>query len=192
MTAHTAASESRRTMETRDFIWLAALGSAARAPVTVGDVRAAIDRSAGALLSPVGQVIEDAVADMVCRGNLSTQLDGACEARFASTAAGQQTLARILGLAVPLPSSAMGQVAVRLKLAFVDLLPPWSRKREIDALIAAYEDEVIGRRLRCQTCPVRGTFGQMWFDHDLDLIRRELALLRRMAELSLEPSAAIH
>lgn len=182
----------RAEMDARDFIWVVALGSAARTGVTLDGIRDAIDRLAGTLWSPVADLVGDAVEEMVRGGHLGAAVDRQDgERRFAATAVGLRTLAALLRLAVPRPLTAMGQVALRLKLAFVDLLPADERRRQLEAAVAGYETELADRRGCAEGQPMQGDLGRRWFDHDTDRLRRDLALLRSMAA-SVEPAPALH
>lgn len=159
-----------------DYIWLAAMGSAERGPITLENVAQAVDSLAGTLWQPVFQVIADNVALMV-EGDLLDSQDGI----LALTGAGRFRLAQLLVQPVQAPLSAFGQVGVRLKLAFLDLLPPLPRRRQIQSLITAYECEIASRSARCRAWPLNGAIGRKWLDHHMDSLEDGLALLRQSA-----------
>lgn len=173
-----------RLMTPSDYIWLAALGCAERGPITIEDVGLAVDALAGPLWSPTGQVVFDTVEMLVERGYLSVQAE---DERLSLSGAGRRRLLELLTQPVPAPLSAFGQVGLRLKLAFLDILPPILRRHQLNGIIYAYECEMAKRASRCPAWPVNGPLGRKWLDHHMDGLEDGVALLRRMAREA-EPS----
>lgn len=166
-----------RDMGPRDFIWLAALGGAARGPIDAEAVSAAIEAIAAGQWLPTCQLVADCMDEMARGGNLSETAD----ARYRLTATGRDTLSLLLSLPVPRPASVLGQVALRLKLAFLDLVDQHERRCHLEGMVCAYEGELAARQSPCATCAARGSYGQLWQSHDLERLHRDLALLRSMA-----------
>ncbi|RAU22695.1 hypothetical protein CU669_06760 [Paramagnetospirillum kuznetsovii] len=161
-----------------DYIWLAALGAAERGPITLDSIASAVESLAGCLWQPVFEVIADNVDEMAKGGFLDEQ-DG----RIMLTPPGRFCLAQLLARPVHAPLSAFGQVGVRLKMAFLDLLPKPSRQRQIQALIVAYECEIASRSTRCGAWPLSGMLGRGWLDHQMDTLEDSLHLLRKSARM---------
>ncbi|MDO8606406.1 MAG: hypothetical protein Q7R40_07725 [Phaeospirillum sp.] len=166
-----------RQMTASDYIWLATLGCAARGPIGIDDVGQAIAALAGPLWSPSGQVVFDSVEAILDRGLL---LGDAAGDRLSITDSGRRQLSFLLTLPVPSPLSAFGQVGIRLKMAFIDILPPALMRHQIVGVIHAYECEVANRSVRCQAWPLNGSIGRKWLDHQVDTLEDGLALLRQM------------
>ncbi|OAN52898.1 hypothetical protein A6A04_15475 [Paramagnetospirillum marisnigri] len=163
-----------------DYVWLAALGAAERAPITAEDVAAAVDALAGPLWTPVYELVSDSMSHMIDQGCLTPAAD---LGRYALTGAGRRRLVDLLSRPVQAPLSAFGQVGVRLKLAFADILPPILRRHQINAVIRAYECEMAARSARCKAWPLNGPLGRTWLDHHLDELEDGLALLRQLARM---------
>lgn len=180
----TATAPARREMGTRDFIWLAALGTAARGPAGLEDICAAIDAITLGQWLPVGELVTASVAEMVRGGHLQAGVDQAESLRL--TARGRETLLLLLAQPLAPPASVFGQVGLRLKLAFVDVAPPEERRRHLEALVAQHEDELAGR-LTQRACPVVGDFGAAWRAHDTQRLRGDIALLTRLLATSATP-----
>ncbi|CAA7613719.1 hypothetical protein [Magnetospirillum sp. SS-4] len=167
-----------RLMTPSDYIWLAALGCAERGPITIEDVGLAVEALAGPLWSPTGQVVFDTVEALVEHGHLSCPPG---EEKLSLTGSGRRRLLDLLTQPVPAPLSAFGQAGLRLKLAFLDVLPPILRRHQINGIIHAYECEMAARASRCAAWPFNGPLGRKWLDHHMDGLEDGLALLRRMA-----------
>lgn len=101
--------------------------------------------------------------------------------RVTITPRGRKVLERLSAQPTQAPGTILGQVGLRLKLAFIDLLPPRTRYAALETAIAAHEGELQSRRQHCDACPVRGEFGRLWFDHDCERLHHDIALLRSMA-----------
>lgn len=183
-----AAAMARREMGARDFIWLAALGTAARGPVGLEDICLAIDVITLGQWLPMGELVSASVDEMVRGGHLGPTGDG--DGRLAPTARGRETLALLLVQPVARPISVFGQVGLRLKLAFLDLIGSAERREVLDGLIGQHDEELARRRGE-GGCVARGAFGELWRSHDTERVRRDVALLRAMAGLAAsQPSPA--
>lgn len=180
----------RRDMGARDFIWLAALGVAARGAVGIDDICRAIDDITAGHWLPVADLVTSAVAEMVRGDHL--RITPERDNWLTLSGRGRQTLALLMAQPVAGPSTQMGQVGVRLKLAFLDLIEADERRAHLEALTVLYDEE-IGRVMAAERQgPVRGHFGQLWHGNHLDRLRRERALLRAMAETTPPATAARH
>jgi hypothetical protein len=167
----------KREMGARDFIWLAALGSAARRPAGLEDMACAIDSITAGQWLPVGELVTASVEEMVRGGHLALAADG----RHTLSRRGRETLSLLLTQPLARPASVFGQVGLRMKLAFLDLVEPGERRLHLESMIEGYEDELARRMSPCEGCTARGSFGELWRCHDLERLRRDLALLRSMA-----------
>jgi len=177
---------SKREMGARDFIWLAALGSSARGPATLEDICHAIDVITLGQWLPVGELVMASVDEMSRGGHL--QPAPGPEQRLRPTRRGRETLSMLLAQPLARPASVFGQVGLRMKLAFLDLVAAEERRAVLDTLIAQFEDELARRQRGEDACPARGSFGDLWRGHDVERIRRDIALLRSMAGMSGGPT----
>lgn len=180
----TALSQNRREMGARDFIWLAALGTAARGPAGLEDICAAIDAITLGQWLPVGDLVTASVGEMVRGGHLQTMPGKGDHLRL--TLRGREILMLLLAQPLARPSSVFGQVGLRLKLAFLDLAPAAERLRHLETLMTQYQDELTCRAAG-QECAALGRFGAAWRHHDAERLRGDLALLERLAATSATP-----
>lgn len=173
----------KREMGARDFIWLAALGTAARGPASLDDICQAIDVITTGQWLPVGELVTASVEEMIRGGHLTIP-SRADPFAIGLGKRGRETLSLLLAQPIGRPASVFGQVGLRMKLAFLDLVEPGERRSHLDAMIGAHEDELSRRQSPCDHCPARGSFGDLWRSHDLERLRRDLALLRSMAGMA--------
>ncbi|MBY0431168.1 MAG: hypothetical protein K2Q10_08220, partial [Rhodospirillales bacterium] len=155
-----------REMDPRDFIWLAALGTAARAQSSLDDICTALDDIVGHLWTPVAEVVIGCLDEMV-RGDTLRMVGGKCSDSpvFMTTATGLQSLSYLLAKPVARPACPLGQVGMRLKLAFIDLMPASECRRTLEGAICAYEGELERCERQCVGCNASGTFGRRWLEH---------------------------
>jgi hypothetical protein len=163
-----------RRMEAADFIWIAALGTAARGPATTQDICAAIDDIAGHLWTPVFDVVIGCIAEMTRGGRLCRVAGDA----FVTTASGRNALGLLLAHPVNHPACPLAQVGLRFKLAFLDLAPAERRRDCVDQAVAAYETALAAGRDRPRPT---GAFDRLWRDNDDLRFTRELATLKSIA-----------
>jgi hypothetical protein len=175
-TAPTVTSTAK--MGPKDFIWLAALGTAARGPASVGDVCLAIDDIAGHLWTPASDVVIGCIEEMLRGGTLRLASDR--EPLFATTDSGRQAISLLLSHPGAGSSCPLGQVGLRMKLAFIDLVPLAERRRHLSGAIRTCESEIGDCERRCQICSAQGAFGRLWLDHETDRLRHDLSLLQAM------------
>lgn len=176
------AVSERREMGARDFIWLAALGTAARGNARLEDICVAIDLITQGQWLPIGDLVAASVDEMVRGAHLQPVLGG--EPRLRITPRGRQTLSLLLAQPTGRPTSVFGLVGLRMKLAFLDLAEEGERHAHFQTLIDLYEEE-LGRCMAPEAhAGARGSFGDMWRNHDIDRLRRDVALLRRMAGMT--------
>lgn len=181
---HQEAAVPTRRMEARDFICLAALGTARRGAATRDDVCMAIDDIAGHLWTPVVEVVVGCIEDLLQGGALAAY--GAGD-RFITTGRGEEALSLLLALPIAHPACPLAQVALRLKLAFVDLVAPELRRRCMEQAAAAYQRALDGQARACGGCGAQGLFGRLWRDRDGERMERELATLRTIADFGCGP-----
>ncbi|CAA7621296.1 conserved hypothetical protein [Magnetospirillum sp. LM-5] len=163
-----------------DFIWLAALGCAARRAIDTETICQAIDTISAGQWSPSGQLVCDCLDEMVRGGHLSAEPTSP-DPVFAITEAGRETLSLMLSLPLDQPGAALGQTGLRLKLAFLDLVDVAERRRHLETMISSLEAELKGRDLACGDCQALGCFGRIWRNHDLEHLHRDLSMLRKLA-----------
>jgi hypothetical protein len=168
-----------RALTAGDYVQIAVLGCAAREPLEAEDLAQAVRTLAGHLWSPTAELIDEVAGSLLSGGGLAL-LPGP---RFQVTPTGRRRLLALLGQPVQGPLSAFGQVGVRLKLAFLDLLPEGARRHQVSALICAYEGEIAARGTRCTAWPINGSLGRAWLDHQMDGLEDGLTLLKRLAEI---------
>lgn len=189
MMGFASAPSTGRPLEPKDFIWLAALGTAARQPSNIDEICLAIDDIADQRWTPVSDLVANTVADMLADGALRQAPRHAD--RFEITEMGQEILAAMFARPVGRPGCLLGEVGFRLKLAFIDLAPAEARHLYLADSIRAYEGEIAACEQRCRHCSVQGRFGRKWLDHETDRLRRDLSLLHTMAaECGVGPSSS--
>ncbi|MBR9972141.1 hypothetical protein [Magnetospirillum sulfuroxidans] len=174
---------SSRPMGPGDFIWLAALGSASRGATTAAAICACIDTIAAGQWSPSAQLVCDCLDEMARARHLSFCHDGNYNL-FTITPQGSGILAMMLALPIERPTTPLGQVGTRLKLAFLDLAAADERRLHLTDLIAAHQEELDRRPDSCADCHAPGCFGRMWSTHHTETLRRDLELLQRMREMN--------
>lgn len=180
----------RREMGARDFIWLAALGTAARGNARLEHVCAAIDLITQGQWLPIGDLVAASVDEMVRGGHLQPVLGG--EPRLRITPRGRQIMSLLLAQPIGRPTSVFGQVGLRMKLAFLDLADEGERRAHFQSLIDLYEEELSRYGASETRTAARGNFGDLWHSHDIDRLRRDVALLRRMADMTAGAPATRH
>lgn len=181
---HTGMAPARRELGTRDFIWLATLGTAARGPAGLEEICFAIDTITLGQWLPVGELVTASVAEMVRGGHL--QAAPGQPDRLRLTARGRETLMLLLAQPPGRPASVFGQVGLRLKLAFLDLAPPVERRVHLEAMVTLYQEE-LAHRMADENCAALGSFGAAWRSHDAERLRGDIALLERLAAVSSMP-----
>lgn len=140
----------------QDALWLLVLGLAGRAPVAPLDAL----RQAQALdgeFTPTTEVVAAVVEEVEASGAAERDRDG----RLVLTAHGRGSLARLMTAPAPSLRTALGRVEARLRLGFVDLLPPAARPEVLDRLIAAARGDLAEAARRLDV-PAAGTVGRSW------------------------------
>lgn len=98
-------------MAPREFIQLAALGTAASAPVAVADVCSAVDDIVGHLWMPVAEVVAGCVEELVRQGSRQVPADRQCgEGLLTITASGGQHLGVLLARPPRSPKCGIGSI----------------------------------------------------------------------------------
>lgn len=174
---------SSRPMGPGDFIWLAGLGCASRNPTTAEAVCACIETVAGGQWAPSAHLVCDCLDEMARARHLVFSPDGH-NGFYGITGQGRGILHMMLSLPIERPTTPLGQVGTRLKLAFLDLAEPADRRQHLAELIASHRAELAAQPGGCDACLAPGCFGRMWSDHHTESLRRGLALLERMHAMS--------
>jgi DNA-binding PadR family transcriptional regulator len=165
-------------MDPRDFIWLTALGTAARAPAEIEDIRTSIDEIAGQLWTPVDEVVVTCLEEMLRSGAL--RLVATDRGLMETTERGRDTLSLLLTFPLGHPGCQQSRVGHRLKMAFIDLVPPADRRYHLGCAMRACECEIAECERRGQICSTQGAFGRLWLDHEAERLRRDLSQLETM------------
>jgi len=171
-------SKSARKMEARDFIWLAALGSGQREAFDLEQLSIVIDDIAGQLWTPSLEVIAGCLEEML-RGGALTQAPDKSD-HYQTSNEGRQLLSLLMAQASGPVGCPLGQVGLRLKLAFLDLQAEGDRQPLLDSIIEACRNELGECERRCSICAAQGEFGQQWLRHEAERLRRDLGLLLSM------------
>lgn len=172
-------SLGRHPMTARDYIWLAVLGAVERAPLSMEEVERAVAALSGPAWTPVTQLIYDAVDEMLEDGLLNPVERSL---RLAITGEGRRRLHDLVGQPLAAPLSTFGQVGIRLKLAFLDLVPQAVRHRQIDAILRACDCEIAARTASCPAWALNGPLGRAWLDHQVEALEELAQFLRRLAK----------
>lgn len=166
-------------MGPRDFIWVAALGTAARGPVGLDDIRMALDDIVGQLWTPSGEVVGNCVEEMLRSG--AVRLTQNRPEKIETTPQGRETLSVLLSIPFSRSGCLLSQVAHRLKMAFLDLVPESDRRYHLGSAIRACQCEISECERRILACSAQGAFGRLWLDHEAKRLHRDLSLLNAMA-----------
>ncbi|MFA6018781.1 MAG: hypothetical protein WC722_00860 [Rhodospirillales bacterium] len=178
---------NERALEARDLIWIAILGSASRSAVDVENVESAVRAICADIWTPSPSLIGDAMEEMARAGHLQSARAKSGE-KLTATPQGRDTLTLLLLIQTERPGTTLGQAGLRLKLAFIDFLPFDERRAQLQAAVEAHEEELAKKHKQCASCPHRGAFGKLWFVHDCERLRCDIALLRSMSGFNTEPS----
>lgn len=167
-------------MDIRDFIWLMVLGTAARGATGWEKVCHTMDAIMFGHTLPQPDLVCEGIEEMIRGDNLHRD----CQGFLRLTDKGRETLALLLSQPLCPPSTPAGQLGLRVKLTFLDLAPPPQRQVLLEQMIALYEHDL--RRVQCTTadCQARGSFGQLWHDHNVERLSQDVAMLYRMAGMT--------
>ncbi len=169
-------------MQARDCLRLAALGNASRMAVTIDDVWVSIEDIAGDLWTPASSVLGDGVSALLDEKALQiVGMTPSAEPLLAITETGRGHLTSLLSRPLGRAGCPLSQIGLRLKMAFLDLLPAHQRHLPLSSAIQACEGALAEQERRCALCPAQGRFGRMWQDHETDRLRRDLSTLRDLA-----------
>ncbi len=166
---------SRLPLESRDLIWLAVLGLAARRSVDLHDLPRSLAMLTGQSFQPTSEVISSCVEEMLAGGHVRLVDDATLTLQ--TTRAGCETLIRLV--AQPAGDGVVG-IGRRVKLAFLDLLPPGDRLEVLETMIQDLEITVSDLEAQGWRCG-RGCYGLAWQAHESAKLRADLAFLRMLA-----------
>ncbi len=165
-------------LEARDLIWLSTLGAATRRRISLDAPLFAIDELAGFAWRPARDVVAAGIDEMLRLGCLELH-EGGAEPLLGTTAEGHACLLGLMAAKLERPRALLGQVGVRLKLAYLDLLPANRRRQVLADLIADHEREIASLRLDLGPAWC-GLPGRRWLAADDERLRHDLALLRQL------------
>jgi hypothetical protein len=171
---------NRQAMTARDYIWLAVLGAAGRSSLTMDEMVLAVGALTGPGWVSVSQLVFDAMDEMLEDGLLNPVERST---KLAITSDGRQRLFDLIATPLAGPLSPFGQVGVRLKMAFLDLASPATRRHQINAILRACDCEIAARTASCQAWGLNGPLGRVWLDHQVDALEEMAEILRRLARV---------
>lgn len=171
---------SMQVMTPGSAIRLAALGAAARLGVTQDEISRVVQFLSQPSWEPSTSLVDEAVYDLVGESHLIGQPPLQGEPRFVPTSAGSSAFRRLMMTKIGNLPSPFGQACLRIKLAFIDLLPSCDRSQLLEIVARNYERELIVRRNRRPPFQV-GLFGQSWRDREMEHLRRDLVQMRTYA-----------
>jgi len=163
----------------RDLIWMVVLGSAARLPVSLLDIRNGIDEIVGQLWVPNGEMVSESVDEML-RGE-ALEAVGPQGDHLRTTAAGRDLLSLLLAQPTGPAGCLLAQVGHRLKMAFLDLLEASDRRFHLASAIRACECEIAECERRGQLCAAHGGAGALWQSYEANRLRGDLAFLMHLS-----------
>lgn len=176
------ASVSGQVLQARDLLRLAALGGASRMAVTADDIWVSIEDMVGDLWLPAGSVLADAICTLLEEGALHSGTTTVhSEPLLTITDSGRNLLASLLSRPIGRSGCPLSRTSLRLKIAYLDLLPAPQRQLPLTSAIASCEEALAEQERRTTLCPAQGRFGRMWQDHEIDRLRRDLTSLRALA-----------
>lgn len=168
-------TSAERTRQVRDLLWLAILGAAARCPMPLPRALTVIHDIAG----PAWPRADDAAADCAHEMLRGGHLEPAEPGRFQTTAHGLDCLERLIAVPLGGPRSMAGQVGMRLKLAYLDLVSAAARRQVLADLVADHQQDLALARIDLGQIWA-GPHGRAWFRGDIDRLRRDRDMLREM------------
>lgn len=174
------AATKTQEMTPRGAIWLAALGAATRLGVTQDEIGQIVQFLSQPSWEPSTSLVGEAVYDLVAESHLISQPPLRGEPRFVPSATGSSSFRRLMLTKIGNVPSPFGQACLRIKLAFIDLLPSCDRARLLEIIARNYERELIVRRNRRPPFQI-GLFGQSWRDQETEHLRRDLVQMRTFA-----------
>lgn len=172
----------------QDVLWLMTLGAAWRGqveglPVTGEQILRAA-RAPGAAVSPCPDVIVACLEEMIrCDSLVGDPCRG-----LTITEQGKEIFARLMAEPAASLRAGAGRMAVRVRLAFLDLLDGETRRAALDALIQAAEEDLseVSTGLEGQWA---GPFAGSWAVRDMATASQDLSTLGHLRAL-LEGQAA--
>ncbi|CAA7614583.1 conserved hypothetical protein [Candidatus Terasakiella magnetica] len=167
-----------RHLTSGNYLHLVLLGTTSRGPISIDQAYEAATILAAPLWTPTHSLVIDTLQDL-CEQDLLAVDEPPISLRI--TASGRRRLSEILSMGIPSPHTPFGQAGIRLKLAFLDHLPPDLRRRQLDGLIQAYECEIAARTSRCRAWHLSGDFGRAWLDQHIEGLEEGLTVLRRLS-----------
>lgn len=169
--------EPQGGMTARDVIGLALLAAGRRKPATQDALSEAVLYLAWPSWTPSPALIDEVCYDLVEGGYLRTAGPPAGLPRFEPSVKGVALFAALMLKRAQPHLSSFGLTSIRIKIAFIDLLPEQRRRALLESIAQGFERELIlrGRQGRLD---VAGWLGQSWMNSEVDQIRRQLVGLR--------------
>ncbi|GAB3456093.1 hypothetical protein [Insolitispirillum peregrinum] len=186
MTLHTAPSPStpcRLGERIQDVLWLMTLGAAWRGlesgePITGSQILQAA-RVPSLSCSPCPDVIVACLEEML---RCDCLIGDPCQG-LTITGQGKEVFARLMGEPAASLRIGAGRLAVRVRLAFLDLLDGEARCAALDALIAAAEDDLALLSTGLNESAWSGPFGGSWAVRDMASASQDLRTLGSLRSL---------
>jgi DNA-binding PadR family transcriptional regulator len=166
-----------RTMGEQDIIWLAALGSARKAPTDTDTICRLLDGVSGGAWSPSAQLICDCLTEMTQSGFLTTK-ETRSGMEFAAAPRGKKLLVRLMGIPLDQTSHPLGRVGGNLKLALLDLADTDTRRMVLADLIRMHRQDAARVIQLDAPTPVLGPDGQEWRQRELAAIEEKIQWLQ--------------
>ncbi|OIR02331.1 hypothetical protein GALL_154880 [mine drainage metagenome] len=171
-------SGPQRCATGQDLLAIAALGTAARQPVTQQDMRDAIEEIAGHLWVPAFDSLQAVVERLLRRGQLVAS--GGQAAHYLTTSSGLERLCRLLALDYSHPGCLISQVGMRLGMAFLDLIPAPRRRGYLQSSLHHCDRQLREWQRRSALCRAQGALGRRWLDQDGRRLGQERHMLQAM------------
>lgn len=163
-------------MSARDAIGLCVLGASRRKAGAQEDLTETVAYLSWPTWSPSPALIDQVHYDLVEGGYLRPALPTGVPC-FEPSVKGVALFGVLMLKRVAPVLSPFGQTCVRVKTAFIDLLPEQRRRALLENIAKGYEREQILRRQQGRK-DVAGWLGQSWMNSEADHIRRQLVGLR--------------
>lgn len=166
----------------QDVLWLMTLGAAWRGhqhgtPITGGEILRAV-RTPALSCTPCQDVVVACLEEMI---RCDCLMGNPCQG-LTITEQGKETFSRLMSEPAASLRVGSGRLAVRVRLAFLDLLDGDARRCALDALISAAEDDLAQASGGLETA-WSGPFGGSWAVRDMASASQDLSTLDHLRAL---------
>ena len=170
-----------RTMGEQDIIWLAALGSARKAPTDTDAICRLLDGVSGGAWSPSAQLICDCLTEMTQSGFLTAK-ETRSGMEFAAAPRGKKLLLRLMAIPLDHASHPLGRVGGSLKLALLDLADADTRRIVLADLIRMHRQDAARVSQLAARTPALGPAGQAWHQRELATAEEKIQWLQSVMD----------